>query len=245
MSDQTPGEQLTSQDYSAIELSMSDAHKKLAKLHDIQRASRMQLLFLIGALVLIMLIFGARIYGRVLQNFAHEKFKAQLLERLPGIGEHALRQLEPVLHEVAPVYGTQFKNRLVEIAPDLRDDADQLLKELPNQIHGDIMAQLEQSLNRVAVSIQKDTQKTFPYLTDDRAKDIMQHFVDALDRESQKVTKKAEGIFRSELQNVNDIFTRFEVPLDDKKDQDQVQRELIHHLLMYMDKELMAPEISN
>lgn len=239
MSDQTSGKPMAMQDYSAIELSLSDAHQKLAKLQDIQRASRMQLLFLIAALVVVMLIFGARIFGRVKQNFQQDQIKAQLLERLPGIGQHAVRQLKPVLQEVAPVYATAFKNRLIEIAPDLRDDADQLLKEMPKQIHADIMEQLEQSLNRVAVSIQKDTQKTFPYLSDHRAQGMMQHLVDAIDRESQKVTQKADGIFNSELQKVHDILTRFDIPPVDKKDQSQIQRELIHHLLMYMDHELM------
>jgi len=239
MAEQSPGNPVENQDYSAIECSLADAHKKLSKLHDIQRASRVQLMVLVIALVVVMLIFGARIYGRVQENFNHNQVRSQLLERLPILGQDIAKQLEPVLHQVAPVYGQELKNRIVKIAPDLRDDADQLLKELPNQIHDDIIGLLKQSIERVAVSTKMDTQKRFPYLTDERAYSVMQHLTDALDRESQVVTQKFQGIFTHELQNVHDIFTRFDVPPVDKKDQSQIQREMIHHLLMYVDSLIM------
>ncbi|MBL4700565.1 MAG: hypothetical protein JKX85_04830 [Phycisphaeraceae bacterium] len=240
MAEQSPGNQVENQNLSAIECSLADAHKKLSKLHDVQRASRVQLMVLVGALVLVMLIFGARIYGRVKQNFNHNQVRSQLLERLPILGQDIAKQLEPVLHQVAPVYGQQLKDRVVKIAPDLRDDADRLLKELPNQIHEDIMGILKQSIDRVAMSIQMDAKKTFPYLSDQRAHGMMEHLTDALDRESQQVTQKAEGIFAFELQNVHDIFTRFDVPTVNNKDQYQIEREMIHHLLMYLDSQLMT-----
>ena len=61
MTDQSPGTPTDPNTLSAIECSLADAHKKLSKLYDIQRASRIQLLVLISALVIVMLIFGARI----------------------------------------------------------------------------------------------------------------------------------------------------------------------------------------
>lgn len=244
MTDQSPGNSEQTQTISAIECSLADAHKKLSKLYDIQRASRIQLLVLVGGLVVVMLIFGVRIYSRVKTNFSQDQVRAQLLDRLPIVGSEVARQFNPVLHEVAPVYVAQLKNRIVKIAPDLRDDADEQIKLLPPQIHEDVMGQLEQTLNRVANSIQQDAKKTFPYLNDDRAHDVLQHFVDALHRESKNVTDNADVIVASEMHKVYNIFSRFDVPPleKDKKDQSQVERELIHHLLLYMDSELMAQD---
>lgn len=241
MTDPSPGTQGETHSLSAIEYSLADAHKKLSKLYDIQRASRVQLLILIGALVVVMLIFGTRIYSRVTENFNQNQVREQLMERLPILGQDVARQINPVLHEVAPVYAGMFKDRLVEIAPILRDDADQLIKDLPKQIHEDVMSKLKQSIDKVGISVQQDTRKMFPYLSDDRALGIMEHLTDALDRESKKVSEKTEVLFAGELHKVNDIMSRIEVPPVDKKDQAQVERELIHHLLMYMDAELMKP----
>lgn len=240
MTEQSPGSQTDHSTISAIECSLADAHKKLSKLYDIQRASRIQLLTLIGALMVVMLIFGARIYSRVTENFNQRQVQEQLMERLPILGQDVVKQINPVIQQVAPVYAGMFKERVVQIAPVLRDDADQLLKELPGKIHEDVMTKLNASFEKVAISIQQDTKKSFPYLSDDRAQGIMEHFTDALDRESKTISAKADVMFSNELHKVHDILAQIEVPPVDKKDQNQVERELIHHLLMYLDSELMA-----
>ena len=245
MTDQSPGTPTDPNTLSAIECSLADAHKKLSKLYDIQRASRIQLLVLISALVIVMLIFGARIYGRVTHNFNEDQVQQQLLERLPILGQDVAKQLNPVAQQVVPVYAKQIKDRIAEIAPLLRDDADELLKELPHDIHKDIMGRLNASIEKVAASVQKDTQKKFPYLSDQRAHAVMEHFVDALDRESKTITQRADTLLADEMHKVHNIMTQIKVPPVDKKDQTQVQRELIHHLLMYLDSELMAEPAAN
>ncbi|MFG0250170.1 MAG: hypothetical protein ACF8OB_14880 [Phycisphaeraceae bacterium JB051] len=244
MTEPSPGTPESRGTLNAIEHSLADAHKKLSKLYDIQRASRVQLMLLIAALIAVMLIFGTQIYWRVTENFNRSLVQQQLTERLPILGQDVAQKINPVLHEVAPVYAKQMKDRLIEIAPTLRDDADVLLKELPRQIHDDVISQINASVTRVAQSIQKQTQKQFPYLSDDRAHGIMQHLTDALDRESKAVTAKADVLFTNELHKVYSILEKIDVPPVDKKRQEQVERELIHHLLMYVDSQLMAESTS-
>jgi hypothetical protein len=244
MSEPSPGTPESQGTIHAIECSLADAQKKLSKLYDIQRASRVQLLLLIAALVAVMLIFGAKIYWRVTENFNRSHVQEQLMSRLPILGQDMVQQINPVLHQVAPVYAQSFKDRLVELAPTLRDDADVMLKELPQQIHEDVLSQINAAVTRVAQSVQKETEKKFPYLSDERALGIMEHLTDVLDRESQTVTQQADVMFTNELHKVYNILEKMEVPPVDKKNQEQVQRELIHHLLMYVDSQIMADTAS-
>ncbi len=51
---------------------------------------------------------------------------------------------------------------------------------------------------------------------------------------------KAEGYFQKELVRVHDIFGRFEVPPTTGIEKFELERALVHELLMYVDYEVMA-----
>ena len=92
----------------------------------------------------------------------------------------------------------------------------------------------------VWTTLLQETKKTFPYLSDDRAHGITEHFTDALDRQSTRIASKADAMLVNELHKVHAIMSQIQVPPVDKKDQNHVERELIHHLLMYLDSQLMS-----
>jgi hypothetical protein len=201
------------------------------------------LLVCVLAIVVIMLVFGMSTYRAVQENFQPDKFTAQAQEAALRLQPMVQQKLVNAALDAVPTYRDLAQERLAKVLPQVRQNAQEVVTKLPQDFQDELVTLMKQSAERVAMQVKGDLKTTFPALADaTKSEALLQHLGDSVDRETQAFLNHVTGIFEQEASRVSDVVLRFKVPPTQNADALQLQRQVIHRLLLLADYEVMAED---
>jgi len=218
-----------------------EARRKVDELVEIQKATRLQGLVGLLAVVVIILVFGWVTYAKVKSNFETTRMEQQVAEKIQHLTPGTFEHLQGALAHAMPTYRELATQRIKLIGPDLQQKARAALEELPHRIQDDVLKDLRAAAERVGIRIQGDLKTTFPSLADkEEARVHLDRFYESLSKETNEVMDHAENLLVNEMHKLETVLVEFPVPSVEGVERYDLERQFVHLLLNYADYELLA-----
>lgn len=238
MADDSGNNQVASSKIKELEQSVDDLRRKLGAMIDQQRAARTQVLLATLAIILVILVFGWNTYSTMRQNLAVEKFETIIEKKRPEFQARAEQLLNRAVKEIVPVYQELALERVREMGPVLREQAQEEFSHLPEQISSDLDEMLHKVLANVQTRVQEQLKAKFPFAAEKDPNELFAPMLDRMRAHAEQFDIETRTIVANEEQRAKNVLVKFNVPDVEAEEKFDLEKQLIHQLLMYADYEL-------
>ena len=171
-------------------------------------------------------------------NFAPEKIQQSLVSRGPEVMTQVFDAVAEGASEVLPVYFEQVQTKSVEAMPEAAVVLDREINELSKSATEKVLAQLDEALKQVHATQEANIRKTFPDLTQEQAQKVVNEMMGTVEEEVEGLTGYILAKTVGDIDKLDKSLKAFDTK-DLPNDEAQLSRLMMHHLLMYLDAELM------
>ena len=222
-----------------LERGVDDASQQLAVLLHQQKVARTQTLVATLVILVIILVFGWKLYGFVTTTFTEDKVMTIVNAKKDQLIDKAKRIVEQAKDEVVPVYKEMLMTTAKELAPQLEIKARDELTALQENIKGDLTEVIDTTLKRLEVALQDDMEQKFPFAVKDKEpQELFAAFLETLQDQGPSVQNKITEVIHEEGQRIQDVIVKFPVRNDlETVDRSELELELVRSLLQYADYE--------
>lgn len=216
-----------------LERVADDTRNKISAIVAAQRAGRHQTILATIVIIVIILVFGAKTYSKMKDNFARERFQTIVEQRGPQLMDDAKRALEKARDAVLPVYKEEAMSRFKSSGPVVLDKAKVHLSNLPEELRDDLEQRLDRSVNKAKEAITAHLQERFEGISPETMKGYIDQLHGKLASKENAMLDKMTGIFNKERQRVKKIMVQLPVAPTEGVDERDLDLALLKAALDY------------
>jgi hypothetical protein len=203
-----------------------------------QKLEKINSLLTLGIVVLVVgfLVAG---YYKIKANFAPEQVQQSLVTHGPEVMSQVFEAVTTAASEVVPVYYQEIQVQSVDAMPRLAVAVEKEATALGDSATQKLNTQLEEALKEVHTTQQQALRQIFPDLTEEQSKALVDQIMGTVEEELHGMTGQILASTVGEIAQLDKTVKAFDTK-GLPNDEAELSRLMVHHLLGFLDEELMA-----
>jgi len=207
----------------------------------VERQRKLEKINSLLTLGIVVLVVGFMVAGyyKMKSNFAPDRVQESLVTHGPEVVSQVLDAVSTAASEVVPVYYQEVQVQSVDAMPRLAEAVEKEVVALGESATTKLNAQLEEALNDVHATQQQALRQTFPDLTEAQSQKLVDQVMGTVEEEIHGMTGQILASTVGEIAQLDKTVKKFDtsgLPSDEA----ELSRLMVHHLLGFLDEELMA-----
>ncbi len=203
-----------------------------------QKLEKINSLLTLGIVVLVVGFMVAGYY-KMKSNFAPDRVQESLVTHGPEVVSQVLDAVSTAASEVVPVYYQEVQAQSVDAMPRLAEVVEKEVVALGESATTKLNTQLEETLNDVHATQQQALRQAFPDLTEAQSKKLVDQVMGTVEEEIHGMTGHILASTVGEIAQLDKTVKKFDTS-GLPQDEAELSRLMVHHLLGFLDEELMA-----
>lgn len=223
-----------------LEQVIDGLERRLDELAESQRVTR--LVMLGGSALLLTLIgfFGLSLYSLLQRQLSVTELQNAFMAKIDEIAPPLSQKFLDSALDATPAYGTMAVARLEKIRPRLETMLLGEAEKFSEELQATLLAKAEAGMQQVTDRVSQDLKARIPSLTE-RKLDAIEHTLrESLIVEGGGIADELQAKAVKERDRVEKLLEKLPVDTVAQQNEEKLYRQLVHHVLMVIDRTLTA-----